>query len=338
MLVSNNMSDLLLNRLRSFDARRSSKLGAAILAVLLAFFAAEASAQDRAADAPSTLSVDDVVRVDVVGRTDLSGQVRVDAKGFITLPMVGTVQAAGRSPSELSSDLSRRFSLIDRAITRVVVSVAEYRSQKIFVLGSVLLPGAYTFTTPPTPWEAIAEAGGPTEDANLAEVEILPAEQMGQQVGATVDVAAAIREGRLDRMERLRPGDTVRVSRGGAAITAGAPGDLVYVFGAVANQSAHPSSQVPDLVTALLRSGGATGDANIEKIGIVRVAGPGLIRLRANLRDYMYDALPSGNPAIEPGDKIYVERTKTGFFNSTAAMIGTTLGLLGGLAYFFNRD
>lgn len=338
MVLSKNMSDLLLKRPRGVPATRSRKLLPAILVAAVMIFPGAAGAQDRGGEAPSTLSVDDVVRVEVVGRTDLSGQVRVDNRGFITLPLVGSVQAAGRTPSELSSDLSRRFSLIDRAVTRVVVSVAEYRSQKIFVLGSVLLPGAYTFTTPPTPWEVIAEAGGPTEDANLSAVEILPADQMGQQVGRTVDVAAAIREGRLDRMERLRPGDTVRVPRGGPAMTEGGPGDLVFVFGAVANQSAHPSSQVPDLVTALVRSGGATGDADLQKIGIVRVAGPGLIRLRANLKDYMYKALPSGNPALEPGDKIYVERSKSGFFSSTAGVIGTTLGLIGGLAFLFNRD
>lgn len=295
-----------------------------------------AQAQDEAS-APSVLSAEDVVQVEVVGRSDLNTRARIDAKGTLTLPLIGTVQAAGRTPSELSSDLSRRYSLIDRTIARVVVSVAEYRSQKIFVLGSVLLPGAYTFPTSPTPWEAIAEAGGPTEDADLTKVEILPAEQMGQEVGATVDVAAAIREGRLDRMDRLRPGDTVRVPRGGPAVGAGMPGDLIYVFGAVANQSAHPSDQVPDLVTALLRSGGTTGDADIKNIGIVRVAGPGLMRLRANLSDYMYKALPSGNPALEPGDKIYIARQRRTFFGSTAAVVGTTLGLIGGLAFLF-RD
>jgi polysaccharide biosynthesis/export protein len=333
MVFCNVMSVLLLNGLKR--PRIGTHTVAVRLLVFALFLAGPARAQDDKA-APSVLSAEDVVRVEVVGRSDLSSQVRVDAKGLLTLPLVGSVQAAGRTPSELSADLSRRYSLIDRTITRVVVSVAEYRSQKIFVLGSVLLPGAYTFPTAPTPWEAIAEAGGPTEDADLATVEILPAEQMGQAVGQIVDVAAAIRDGRLDRLERLRPGDTVRVPRGGPSVSAGAPGDLIYVFGAVASQSAHPSGQAPDLVTALLRSGGATADADLKKVAIVRVAGPGIMRLHANLNDYMYKALPSGNPALEPGDKIYVARTKRTFFGSSATVIATALGLIGGMAYLFN--
>src|SRR5690242_13573222 len=50
----------------------------------------------------------DIIRVDVAGRQDLSGLYTVDSNGAITLPMIGTVTAAGRTVGELTSDLSRR--------------------------------------------------------------------------------------------------------------------------------------------------------------------------------------------------------------------------------------
>ena len=60
------------------------------------------------------------------------------------------------------------------------------------------------------------------------------------------------------------------------------------------------------------------------------------MRLHANLHDYMFKALPSENPALEPGDKIYVARTKRTFFGSSATVIATARGLIGGMAYLFN--
>jgi len=247
----------------------------------------------------------DIIRVDVAGRQDLSGLYTVDSNGAITLPMVGAVSAAGRTLNELSSDLSRRFSLIDRDILRVTASLAEYRTGKIYVLGAVVKPGGYTFNEMPNVWDAIAEAGGTTPDANMTAVEVIPADAKSGRTSKIVDVASAVQSGRQDKLERLRPGDTIRVPKG---IGASPDSNVVYIFGAVVLPGAHPFA--PDLVTAVVRAGGPSPDANLKKVEIVRRSGLGILSLKIDMRSYLGNADASGNPLLQSGDTIYLPRMR----------------------------
>src|SRR5262245_42057668 len=102
--------------------------------------------------------------------------VRVDARGDITLPLVGTVPAANRSTSQLEQEISQR--LVSGGILvrpRVSVLVVEHRSHVVAVVGSVERPGVYPLTRPDaTLADMIWAAGGPTKDAGRL-VSFLPA-------------------------------------------------------------------------------------------------------------------------------------------------------------------
>src|SRR5438477_3349960 len=149
----------------------------------------------------------DVLNVEVVGRKDLSAQYTVGQDGVLFMPLTGGISAVGKTSTQLAAELARRLSLYDRDITQVNVSVAEFKSRKIFVMGGVVTPGKYSFPQSPTIWDAISEAGGPTEDAQLQAVEIIPGDPTTGGPTHTVDVAAAIREGRVQNLDRLKPGD-----------------------------------------------------------------------------------------------------------------------------------
>lgn len=282
--------------------------------------------QARAADSDRyRLQPQDVIQVDVPARADLSGQHTVDSSGNIVLPLVGTVRAAGRTREELETDLTRRLSIVDRTVSRVQVTLIEARSERILVLGSVLVPGTYMFPEMPTVWEAITQAGGPSDDALLSAVEVIPSDAAVGQMRTVVDVAAAIREGRLGSLQRLRPGDTVRVPR--AAAEAGSNA-IVYVLGAVGKQGVHPYAQARDLVNAVLQSGGPAPDANLREVEIVRVNGTGTVRLRVNMRDYFEKGDPSGNLELQPGDAVYLSRSTPGH-RSLFSVLGYLSPLLG---------
>src|SRR2546425_5392860 len=135
----------------------------------------------------------DILNVEVVGRKDLSAQYTVGQDGVLFMPLTGGVAAEGKTANELSAELARRLSLYDRDITQVNVSVSEFRSQKIFVLGAVLKPGKYSFAQLPTVWDAITEAGGPAEDAQLSAGQGIPRDATGGPATQTVDGAAPIR-------------------------------------------------------------------------------------------------------------------------------------------------
>jgi len=244
----------------------------------------------------------DLVNVVVAGRPDLTGKYSVGSDGLIVLPLVGGVDARGKTAKELAADLSRRFSVLDRDITRVDVAVAESQSRSIFVLGAVVRPGKYTFGKFPNIWEAIGEAGGPTEDAVLTAVEIIPSDPAGRGV-TVVNVEAAIRQGRLDQLTALKPGDTVRLPRQSSLSLSA---NTVFIFGAVARPGTVALEPGGDLVGALARSGGPSPDAKLSTIQIARKSGPQTIPLKVNLSAFLGQGNISGNPVLHAGDAIFV--------------------------------
>ena len=252
---------------------------------------------------PYRVGAGDALRLDVQGRSDLSGTFTVADDGSVVFPLIGSVQAEGRTLAEMRSDLARRISLFDRSSPQVSLSISEYKSRKIFVLGAVLLPGIYAFAELPNIWDAIAEAGGPLEDADLSKVELIPGDSKGDRATTIVDVAAVIRQSRASSLPRLRPGDTVRVPRGGAA----ARGN-VLLFGAVPHPGPLPADQATDLVTALLKSGGALPEAKLKEVQIVRTAGGRTMQFQVNLNNYFKHGDLASNPILEPGDTVYLPR------------------------------
>ncbi len=270
----------------------------------------------------------DLLNIEVVGRRDLSAQYTVGQDGVLFMPLTGGVPAEGKTANELSAELARRLSLYDRDISQVNVSVAEFRSRKIFVLGAVLHPGKYSFAQLPTVWDAIGEAGGPTEDALLSGVEVIPSEQTTGRASRIVDIAAAIREGRVQRMDRLKPGDTVRVPRGLPGTTVmSSTGNSVSIFGAITRQGAIPLDRQTDLMAAIAQSGGPTAEADLSRIQIVRRNGPRAVHMRVNLNDYIDKANPDGNPPLMAGDTVFLPRQGSGGFMSAVRILTPILAL-----------
>lgn len=317
------------------EARAGAALAA--VALLLLVMAAPGIVIPAAAQTSATpvqrIGPGDVVQVEVVGRQDLSGTAVVDESGGLTLPTIGVIRAGGRSAAELSADISRRISLTQRDAPQVRVTILEVRSRKIFVLGGVLLPGPYSFRREPTVWEAISEAGGPSEDANLAAVEIIPDDATGARKKTVVDVGAAVRSNTLDALPRVKPGDTVQVPRSGVSSVSG-EGGVVYVMGAVATQGAHAIAVPNDLISTVIRCS-PTPDADLAKIEIVRREGGRVTQMKVNARDYLSEAQPNGNPVLRSGDTIYVPRESRGFglftiigYVSPVIALATSIALL----------
>jgi len=290
--------------------------GVAVGLLLLLCGVSAGHAQD--AGSVVRISAGDMLRVDVEGRADISGNVVVDKNGEITLPSVGRVAAVGRTTSELGTDLARRMSLVSSKITQVTVTMVQAASRRNYVLGAVLLPGMYVFREFPTVWEAIAEAGGPTDDADLSAVEVFSESQPKPTV---VDVTAGS-SGDVSKLPRLRAGDTVRVPRQGNR-TIGGVKDVVYVFGAVGFQGPIPLSESPDLVSAFIRSGPGQ-DVDFKNVEIVRRNGPQIVRMKIRMSEYFGKGDVVGNPLLQAGDTVRFQREK-GF---------TPLRIMGGIASF----
>ncbi|HEX5258799.1 MAG TPA: polysaccharide biosynthesis/export family protein [Sphingomicrobium sp.] len=149
---------------------------------------AAAESSDTAALADYRIGSLDTLDVTVFEEPDLSAKgIEVDASGQIALPLVGSVQAKGKTASELASELEKLFGTKYLRNPEVTVSVASSVSQKVSVQGEVVQPGVYQLTGPTTLLDVLSLAKGETEVAKLDQVVVFR-NIKGQRMGAVFNV------------------------------------------------------------------------------------------------------------------------------------------------------
>jgi protein involved in polysaccharide export with SLBB domain len=144
------------------------------------------------------LQAGDKLRVTVYGEEALTGSYDINPGGYVSMPLVGAIRAAGRTRSELERDIANRYRsggfLQD---PNVSVAVVEFRP--FYILGEAEKPGEYPFRSGLNVHSAVAMAGGFTYRASRSSVLIRHA---GQQVW---------REYSLTEPVPIAPGDLIRI-------------------------------------------------------------------------------------------------------------------------------
>ncbi|MGI9087620.1 MAG: polysaccharide biosynthesis/export family protein [Chthoniobacterales bacterium] len=120
---------------------------------------------------PVVLTSGDVVRVTFTTAPELNQSQKIRSDGKISLPQVGEVTAAGRTPMALQNELSSLFKS-QLKNTDVLVSL-ESAAIQVYLSGSVHSPGKLQFDRPTTILQAIMEAGGPDQFGNLRKVHLI---------------------------------------------------------------------------------------------------------------------------------------------------------------------
>jgi polysaccharide export outer membrane protein len=133
--------------------------------------AAPASAP-KAVDAPFVIGPADVLFIRVMHEPELSGRQDVGPDGTISLSLAGSIKASGLTAAQLASLIAEKLKS-DIRTPEVSVEVLQVNSQKFVLQGEVRRPGTYTFGSPITVLEALAEGQGFTDWANLKKIYIL---------------------------------------------------------------------------------------------------------------------------------------------------------------------
>ncbi len=147
---------------------------------------------------PYALDSGDVLRVSVYGEPDLSNTYRIDDAGAISLPLIGMVQARGKTTDMVAADITGALANGFMRSPNVAVEVAEYRP--FFIQGAVRNSGQFGYIYGMTVRAAISAAGGHTETANRNNA-ILYRRQGDAMVKGTVGLDFPI-----------LPGDTIVIS------------------------------------------------------------------------------------------------------------------------------
>jgi polysaccharide export outer membrane protein len=129
-------------------------------------FLAQAPASSPPAAATYRVGPGDVLEVTVAGRPDLARLPTVQTTGTIWLPRLSEVTVAGLTPAEIGTKLTGLLARHEPAHPEVTVSVKEYRSQFVWVLGEINKPGRQALKGRMRLQDALLEAGGFTAGAS----------------------------------------------------------------------------------------------------------------------------------------------------------------------------
>ncbi len=168
---------------------------------------------------------------------------RVSGAGFVTLPHVGQLEAAGLTPIQLEQRLRDVYSEFIHE-PQITVFVREYHSYQVAVVGYVNKPDVLQLRGRRSLLEALALAGGLNDEAGRTVRLIRETEQ--QLVTEIIDLDKLTRLGNLDLNPTLLPNDVINVPRAG----------VFYVEGAVLKPGAYPLLQQTTVSQAVATAGG----------------------------------------------------------------------------------
>jgi polysaccharide export outer membrane protein len=165
------------------QGRALQQVSRALLVAATALCAAGAQAQTApparpaAAVAPAySIGPSDVLRIVVWKEPDLTQDVTVRADGMITFPLLGDVEAAGRSPARLAETLAKALQKFVES-PRVTVALSQANSARFYVVGLVARPGEFPLSGHTTVLHGLALAGGLREFAKAESIVIVREDQ-----------------------------------------------------------------------------------------------------------------------------------------------------------------
>jgi len=200
------------------------------------------------------LGPEDVVQVDVLGRTDFTTRTKIGADGKVQLPLLGAIAAADRTVLQFRDqvrDALQKGGFFNRPI--VDVQVASYASRYVTVLGAVGTPGLIPVDRPYRLSEIIARVGG-VRDSGADHVVLRT--KSGERNYTVKDLATG--DESLDPY--VQPGDKIFAPNG----------DVFYIKGQVKAPGTYILLPHMTLTMALARGGGITDLGSDSHIKVVR--------------------------------------------------------------------
>lgn len=279
-------------------------LRSAVVLTFLALAAVSLAAQKPKVQAPSPAAATpdyvvgpkDVLTITSYDQADLTGKFSVEADGTFTYPMIGRFKAGGLTLHQIENGLKTQLRSQGYFVNpQLTVSVDQYKSQKVYIVGEVRTPGAYALSGNMSLVEILARAGSTLPSASgeavivhggdTAQGPTLPTKEENGKDVVRVNLRQ-LENGVFSQNAQLRDGDTIFVPRA----------ESVYVFGQVKNPGAYALQQKNTTVLqALSLAGGVTDRGTTSRIKIVRIVNGEKKELKVKLTD-----------TVQAGDTIIV--------------------------------
>jgi len=158
-----------------------------------------------------TLGPDDVIEINVRRHPEFSDKFVINQEGKIQYKYIGDIQVSGMNKKEVEDLLKKILSkfIIE---PEVDVTILEYRSKVIYVVGEVGNPGKYYMRADAIPVrEAVVQAGLPTLSASMRKTRLIHPDESGRPQYETIDLYRLLYEGDLKLNVEMKPGDVLYV-------------------------------------------------------------------------------------------------------------------------------
>lgn len=211
------------------------------------------------ASAGLILGPGDTVNIVVLGRSELSATGSIGNDGTVTAALIGPVLVAGLSPGEAGEKIAGLYRQQQYLVNpQVTVTVNDYQSQQLTVLGEVRNPGRFPVRTRLSVLDALALSGG-INDLGASQAYVLRPED-GVVTRYQVDLDALLQAGAGQQYFELLPGDSLLVPRA----------QLFYIYGEVKSPNAYKLKPGMTVIQALSLAGGLTDKGSDRRIDIRR--------------------------------------------------------------------
>jgi len=253
-----------------------------------------AAASGVSANPRAVIGPDDVLDIIVLRHPEFSAQgVVVPGNGIIALPVVGSIQAAGKTVAQFDAELTRRFK-VRLLRPEVGVSIAKPAPRPVYVVGQVKTPGVLEFKNGWRITQALAASGGLSIDSDLAAVVV----SRGSATVVDVPLLPILRSPSSASNIALRVGDTLRFYERVVKVN---------VSGAVSKPGIYAVPRGSGVVEAVGLAGGPNEEASLTRATLRR--SDGSVR-RVNLYAALRLGQASQNLALREGDVLSIPEFK----------------------------
>ncbi|MES2684716.1 MAG: SLBB domain-containing protein [Pseudomonadota bacterium] len=222
-----------------------------------------------------TIGAGDTLQIDVLGRPELTARSNVSGDGRITAALLGAVNVGGLSTAQAAMQIADAYRDNKFLLSpQVTVTMVEYQSQQLTVLGEVRNSGRYPMRTRLSVLDGLALSGGITEQGASTVYLLRPEDSVMTRY--EIDLDALVQAGAGQQYFELIAGDTLVVPKS----------QLFYIYGEVKNPNAYKLKPGMTVIQALSLAGGLTDKGSDRRIDIRRQSdGHRLGSLSASLND-----------------------------------------------------
>jgi polysaccharide export outer membrane protein len=248
-----------------------------------------------------TIGPRDVLSIAVWGQPDLSKDYAVDQSGRVPFPLVGPVKADGLTATQFAARLTELLEKDYLVNPQVIVTVKEYLSKKVQVLGEAEKPGLFYLTGSTSLLEIISKAGGLTKAAGR---QLILMRRAGTGASGNTLLRVnydKIQAGEAEENVRLEDEDVVFVPKAHA----------FFVLGEVKLAGTFPLEREMTVLEAITLAGGFNDRAAPSGVKLIRRAADG--QQETISLDLMTPASKDRVVKVQEGDTVYVPKGNTFF-------------------------